>query len=62
MEVQVRSEETGIQYFQSLADALLVAKHDPTIWKISFNADVERIRLVRRNNVWVYEPLFAEGE
>ena len=60
MEVQTRSEETGIQYFESLADAMFVAKHDPTIWKISFTADIERIRLVRRGNEWVYEPLFSK--
>lgn len=48
MEYQTRSEENGINYFDTLGDVMKAAKNDITIWKISFDSKSdERIRLVR---------------
>lgn len=61
--VQVRSEETGLQYFDSLDQALAYANKDKTVWKISFNdANGDRVRLVTRDNgfTWIYESLMDE--
>ncbi len=61
MEVQTRSEETGLASHDSLDAAFYAAKLDPTIWKISFNAeDGSRIRLVKHDDdMWIYEPLLS---
>ena len=51
MEVQVRSEETGIWSFSTIREALDAAKDDLTIWKISFDIESgERVRLVKNDN------------
>ena len=45
---QLRSETTGLQYVHTITDALIKTKKDPSIWKISFNAENgDRIRLVK---------------
>lgn len=47
VEVQCRSEDTGLSYHSSLADALAEARDNPTVWKISFSlSNGERVRLV----------------
>ena len=47
VEFQTRSEDTGTNYFSSLAEALEEAFNDRTVWKISFSLpNGERVRLV----------------
>ena len=36
MNIQVRSEETGLGYFNTMEEAFGAAVDDKTIWKISF--------------------------
>lgn len=66
IEVQTRSEDTGLQHFASVRDAIEAAERDETIWKISFNLGAERIRLVKQTLYssahvkvfwWKYEPI-----
>jgi hypothetical protein len=60
MEVQVRSELTGLHYFSSIREALRYAKAHEDVWKISFDAENgERVRLVKDEltEFWVYEDL-----
>jgi hypothetical protein len=45
---QVRDEEGGLEYFDTLKEALEKAKKNRSIWKISFSLpSEERVRLVR---------------
>lgn len=37
MNIQVRSEETGLGYFNTMEEAFEAAEKDKTIWKVSFN-------------------------
>jgi hypothetical protein len=60
MEVQTRSEETGLGRHDTLGSAMEAARLDPTIWKISFDLGMERVRLVRDGNGWVYEPILNQ--
>jgi len=64
VEVQTRSEENGIVVFPALEMAFDMARNDPTIWKISFNAeDGTRIRLIKQySGLWAYEPLLELGK
>jgi len=65
--VQVRSEETGLRYFRTVAQAFKYAEEDKTVWKVSFEAaSGERVRLVRspprlrapgESDLWRYEDL-----
>jgi hypothetical protein len=48
-EFQTRSEETGLEFFDSIEKAMAHAKEDPTVWKISFDHAGEGIRLVRNS-------------
>lgn len=61
IEVQTRSEENGIDFHSSIADAMKAAEKDPSIWKISFYAEgkKERVRLLKHSTEgdWVYEPI-----
>lgn len=57
---QTRSESTGIDYHETMAEAISAAEKDQSIWKISFSTADERIRLVRNGDCWVYEPLMNE--
>ena len=58
MEVQTRSEENGLEFFGTIAEAFDHAKKDETVWKVSFIHRGERFRFVRaENNEWVNEPL-----
>lgn len=63
--IQLRSETNGISFVASLRDALIAAKKDASVWKISFNMENgERCRLVRRDSPagphWVLEPIFTD--
>ena len=58
MEFQTRSEFNGMGYYDSLGAAMKAAAKDSTIWKISFTAGKESVRLVKRDGQWIYEPLF----
>jgi hypothetical protein len=60
VEVQTRSEENGIEIYSSVEEAMNAAREDPSIWKISFPVGADRIRLIRKNNEWVYESLIEE--
>lgn len=62
VEVQCRSEETGLSYHSTLAAALKEAFQNPTIWKISFSLpNGERVRLVNDGTgTFVLEQL-ADG-
>ena len=66
IEVQTRSEDTGINIHKSFEAAFKNAEEDPSIWKISFSlSNGERVRLVRQilakesgnETQWVYEPI-----
>ena len=59
---QTRSEENGIKEFNTFDAALGEATQDKTVWKISFTIPKtnERIRLVRKDFDWVYEPILTE--
>lgn len=61
IEFQTRSEESGLQFFSSLRDALNTAEKDQSIWKISFSLpNGERVRLVRTtllNSKWTLEQM-----
>ena len=57
---QTRSETNGIHFYPTLESALFAAMMDETVWKVSFNVDVDtRIRLVRSRNGWVYEDILG---
>ena len=60
MDVQTRSEETGLAYYPTLDDAQRAAESDPTIWKISYNEGARRVRLVRTADGWEDRPLMDE--
>lgn len=64
MEIQTRSEKTGIRMCLTISEAMEAARLDPTIWKISFSVENgERVRLVRshdlsiQQDIWVYTPI-----
>lgn len=61
MTYQTRSEENGLAYHGTFEQAWEAAVSDPTIWKISFTVEEERIRLVRGSgdfcSHWRYEPI-----
>jgi hypothetical protein len=66
-EIQTRSEETGIEFFDTLEEAMDHAEKDKTVWKISFSLDGEAVRFVRKidnkeyvgkyTSAWAYEPI-----
>lgn len=60
MEVQTRSEENGIRQFTSLSLAMLAAKRDPSIWKISYvSSDGSRVRLIKdESGEWIEEDIY----
>jgi hypothetical protein len=57
--VQTRSEENGLNQFDTVQEALNYAKSDETVWKISFKLGNERLRLVKHEyptaSEWVLE-------
>jgi len=63
--IQTRSEHNGLEYHSTFKTAMVAAKKDVTIWKISFALETgERIRLVRDgfSDHWNYAPLFLNLE
>lgn len=65
LEVQTRSEENGIQVFNSISDAFKATEVDWTIWKISWTDSEtgERIRFIRHGmSVWQFAPMVVEVE
>ena len=70
IEVQTRSEETGLRFHDSIKQAFEHAARDKTVWKVSFSVGDERVRLVRSErkdkegqpctNYWRYEPLLPD--
>ena len=64
---QTRSEERGIETFDSLNKALDHASWNKDVWKISFSViefndgdmTVARIRLIRTTEGWTYEDIFG---
>ncbi len=61
MDIQLRSEETGLQTVESMKKAFEIIHYDSTIWKISFTIENgERIRLVMRNSQWILESIVVE--
>lgn len=58
MSVQTRSESTEIKQHTSVSMAFAYAAEDPTVWKISFLWQGERVRLVSRGDgTWAFESL-----
>lgn len=66
LNVQIRSEENGLAWVDSIEEAMKKAEDDISIWKISWTDKTtnERIRLVRVTfpdqgdmEYWVYEPI-----
>jgi hypothetical protein len=65
MEVQVRSEETGIKTFPTVKEAMDYAEKDDTVWKVSFSISTgERVRLTRYDghSPFEYEPMEIDWE
>jgi myo-inositol-hexaphosphate 3-phosphohydrolase len=56
---QLRSEKTGMHYFDTLQGAFQYAREDRSVWKISFNAsNGERIRLINNElGDFLLEPM-----
>lgn len=53
-DILVRSEESGVRSFRTLAQALSHANQDPTVWTIAFNMiSGERVQLVFEDDKWV---------
>lgn len=60
IQIQTRSETTGLAYFDSLKKAIDAADKDNTIWKISWTITEtnERVRLVKDiNGAWFFSTL-----
>lgn len=54
---QTRRDSGELRYFATLREAMADAA-DESVWKVSFDAvSGERVRLVRHDQGWVYEPL-----
>lgn len=56
-EYQTRSEKSGVMQHISLHQAFTYAEQDKSVWKISWSEGTDRIRLVKINDGWKYEPL-----
>lgn len=69
-EFQVRSEETGVRLLESLEDCFAAADQDKTIWKISFDMQVnditKRVRLLRdrigEEECWVNQAIISDAD
>lgn len=57
MSWQTRSETNGLDYFDTLEQALQEAENDPTIWKIS-KGDTRLVKL--ENGSWENQPIMQE--
>jgi hypothetical protein len=59
LEVQMRREDGGLLYSETIKEVMNMAEDDLSIWKISWtdSASNDRVRLVRQGKTWVYEPI-----
>jgi hypothetical protein len=63
LDVQVRSYNGGLNYFNSVTDAFEYAKTDFEVWKISWHEkeSQRRVRFVRMDDdTWKFEPLLID--
>jgi hypothetical protein len=60
MEIQLRSETTGMTFAKNFAEAAEAVEKDSTIWKISFTFNGQRHRLLRVDGRWENRPLDVE--
>ena len=61
MEIQVRSDETGMRYFETFKEAFEYAEKDKTVWKISWwDTDKVKVRMIRHGDFWNYEPIVLD--
>ncbi len=51
MNIQTRSEKTGINHFTTFEEAIEVAEKDKTIWKISFALPTSGKRMILVNDM-----------
>lgn len=61
-EVQTRSEETGLRYFKTIAEAFDHSEKDKTVWKITLFWQGEVVRLAKEGNRWVYTDIMRYAE
>lgn len=60
---QTRNYDGELRDFETLEEALLHARSDLDVWKISFPlAEGTRMRLIREHTVWVYENIDGSRE
>lgn len=59
MEIQLRSEKTGLSIVATLKEAYEKVQRDPTIWKVSFTIGNHTYRLVYDASIrkWENRPL-----
>jgi hypothetical protein len=57
MEVQTRSEDTGLCHFSTVEEAMQYTEKDATIWKVSWSMpNGERVRLILNiDGEWVFD-------
>lgn len=58
MTIQIRGEEYGLNWVDSLEEALAPAQQHDDIWKISFDLNSGRVRLVRLGeDLWYLDQM-----
>jgi len=65
MDVQVRTNDGGLNFFKSVFDAFEYAKTDLEVWKISWNdpRNHMRIRFVRTgSDSWRFDPILTTND
>ena len=61
MEVQTRSHDGTLKFFQTAKEAFEYAKDNPEIWKVSFNgARLVRVETVDGKWAWAYRPILSD--
>ena len=61
MEVQTRSNDGTLKFFETVKEAFEYAKENSDIWKVSFDGNrFVRIETVDGKWAWAYRPLLAE--
>lgn len=56
MEIETRSESTGLHFFETIIQALEYCNKDPTVWKLSIGSD----RWVKKTISEVWNPVSEE--
>ena len=59
LQVQTRDYDGSLVFFNTITEALAYAETNAEVWKISFRAGKEQVRLLRKDNEWVYSPIFG---